>query len=444
MDAVYFLIAISLLVTVHELGHFLAARLCGVKVLRFSLGFGCALKTWRYGPDQTEWVLSLIPLGGYVKMLDEREGEVAQFERHRCFNTQPLYRRSFIVFAGPLANLLLAVVLYWGVACAGVPDLPAVLGKIDPGSRAAHAGLIEGDRVIRVSGAQVRGWGELRWQVIGRSFDKGTVSVDVMRGGTALSGLALSLGKLEIDEKGADPLAQLGIVLPEFQLDPVTGTPSPGSPAERAGFRDGDVIRKVGVHEITRWNEFVDYVQASPGRQLSIEIERGSKRLVLYVTPENIPGQAHKGRIGVPVRSSNHAGIEIQYGVIDGLGYGMQRTWSTAILSLRAMWHIVIGDLSARNISGPVSIADYAGRSASAGLDVYVQFLAMVSVSLGVLNLLPVPILDGGHLLYHAAELIRGGPLPERVEVLGQQVGMVLLACLMALALFNDFNRVFG
>lgn len=441
-----FLAAIAILVAVHELGHFLAARGCGVKVLRFSLGFGPLVFSRRFGRDGTEFALAAIPLGGYVRMLDEREAPVSPAELSRAFNTQSLGKRSLIVLAGPLANLLLAIALYCVLAWAGSRDLPARLGAVPSGSAAAQAGLQEGDLVQRIDGREVLGWSDLRWQLVQRALGEGSLALDVVRGENAIR-LDLALSNVEIDEKAPDPLQQLGLILPSPRIAPVLAKPLPGSPAEKAGLLAGDRILSVDRQPIAIWADFVTRVADAYGRELQLEIERDGRNLSLLVRPEEVPGKPGKGRIGVAVQADENYlannTIEVRYGLLGGVRHGLEQTWSTTRFSLQVMWHILSGRVSVRNVSGPVTIADYAGQSASAGLEAYLKFLAMVSISLGVLNLLPVPILDGGHLLYYALEYIRGKPLSERMEAFGQRVGMVILALLMSLAFFNDLNRVF-
>ncbi|MBS1208036.1 MAG: Membrane-associated zinc metalloprotease [Proteobacteria bacterium] len=443
----FFLLAIGILIVVHEWGHYAAARLCGVKVLRFSLGFGPQLFVRAYGPDRTEWALAAVPLGGYVKMLDEREAPVAELERHRAFNTQPLSRRAFIVAAGPLANLLLAILIYWGMACVGTRDLPATLGKVVTGSLAAQAGLVEGDQVTRVAGIDVHGLSDFKWQIINHAFDTLPVAMDVLRGNAEVTDLSLAMTGVIIDEKAPDPLLQLGINLPPARIAPVMGRPLPESPAAAAGFRDGDIIRKVGTEPISYWNEFVAIVASSPGRALQVQIEREGRLLTLVVTPEVLPGPVVRGRIGAPVRPDEdfvaRNTIEVRYGLVEGGVHAVRQTVSTARFYLQALWQIVKGRISWRNVSGPISIADAAGQSAKAGVQVYLGLIAALSVSLGVLNLLPIPILDGGHILYYVLERIRGRPLSERVEELSQRAGLAILVLLMSLAFFNDLNRVF-
>ncbi|PLK47717.1 RIP metalloprotease RseP [Uliginosibacterium sp. TH139] len=444
--ALSFLLAIAVLVAIHECGHFLAARWCGVKVLRFSLGFGPVMFSRRFGKDETEFVLAAVPLGGYVRMLDEREAPVANGELARAFNTQSVGKRSLIVLAGPLANFLLAVLVYSCLAWAGTRDLPARLGAVPAATVAAQAGLREGDVVLRVDGRDVRGWSELRARLLQNALSEEVLVLDVQRGEAELTSLNLPLAGIEIDERAADPMLQLGLVLPPPRIPPVLSKPLPASPAARAGLLAGDRILAVNAQHIEIWAEFVERIASSAGKDVLLEVQRGESVTQLTVRPEAQAGST-RGRIGVAVQTDGidlqRDSIEVRYGLFEGVFQAITQTWNTSRFSLEVMGHILTGRVSLRNISGPVTIADYAGQSASAGLDTYLRFLAMVSISLGVLNLLPVPILDGGHLLYYVIEYIRGKPLSARLEELGQRLGMIILALLMSLAFFNDLNRVF-
>ncbi len=441
-----FLLAIAILVAVHEYGHFIVARLCGIRVLRFSLGFGPQLFSMRFGADRTEFSLAAIPLGGYVRMLDEREAPVDAAERHRAFNAQSLTRRSLVVLAGPFANLLLAVLLYWGLGLAGTRDFPARLGAVPEGSPAAMAGLQAGDTILAFAGNEVRGWSDLRWQLVRHALDDEYVEVSVQQGDADARQVKLLLSGVQIEEKAADPLQQIGLVLPPAKIAPVLSRPLPGSPAETSGMLENDRVLSVDGRPVEFWADFVKLVSVSPGKPLHVRLDRGGQVLEITVTPERVEGDVPRGRVGVAVKidpeALNRDTIIVRHGIVGGLVHAVEQTWTTSTFSLKVMWNIVTGKLSVRNISGPVTIADYAGQSASAGLEPYLKFLAMVSISLGILNLLPVPVLDGGHLLYHAIEYARGRPISEAGEVFGQRLGMVFLALLMSLAFFNDINRI--
>lgn len=472
----FFLLAICILIVIHELGHFTAARLCGVKVLRFSLGFGAPLLCRRFGKDRTEWVLAAIPLGGYVKMLDLREGPVDAAEASREFTCQPVYKRFAIVAAGPVANLVLAAFLYWGLACAGSLDLPATLGEVPAGSVAAQAGLRAGDQITRFDGVRIQGWTELRWQVVQNALGDETVPLTVLRDGVPVTGLSLPIHGVTVDEKGPDPARQLGLLSPEIVFPPVIGTILSNMPAARAGFQQGDLVKQVDDHPVDSWKSFVTYVAKSPGQKLTVQVERAGRLLTLAVTPDAVSLERPRGlgtrllawfgkvsgkhaapesisapkteigRIGAALKIDKNRLAErmipIRYGFWEGAVHGVRQTVEMSLFDLHAFWSIIKGSLSWRNVSGPITIADVAGQSAELGMAAYLTMIAALSVSLGVLNLLPVPILDGGHLLYYVFECVRGKAVSERFELLGQKVGLTILVLLMSLAFFNDLNRV--
>ncbi|MDP5240516.1 RIP metalloprotease RseP [Uliginosibacterium sp. 31-16] len=440
-----FLLAIGILIVVHEFGHYLAARLCGVRVLRFSLGFGPALWTRIAGKDRTEWTLSAVPLGGYVKMLDEREASVDAHELHRAFNTQSLLKRCFIVAAGPVFNLLLAVAIYWGIACVGGRDMGPQLGRIVAGSPAAQAGLLEGDMILRFGERDTRGWSDLRWAVMRNALRTDEVTVTVRHADGGLDDVRLALSGVKIEEKAADPMQQLGLSI-RPTLPAVLGQPLPGGAGAQAGLRAGDLVRSVDGKHVQYWHELVELIAAAPRRPLLFSVERDGALVNVSVTPEGVGPAPQRGLIRVPQINDEAFFVshmtEIRYGLLAGAGYSVRHTADMAIFQLRAMWHIATGKMSWRNISGPVSIADAAGQSAKTGVDVYLGLIAALSVSLGVLNLLPIPILDGGHILYYVIERIRGRALSAAAEAFSQRVGLAILALLMSLAFFNDLNRV--
>ncbi|PKO84064.1 MAG: RIP metalloprotease RseP [Betaproteobacteria bacterium HGW-Betaproteobacteria-11] len=442
-----FILALGILVVVHEMGHYLMARACGVKVLRFAFGFGRTLCSWRIGKDQTEWAIAAFPLGGYVKMADEREGTVAAEDLPRAFNRQPLGRRALIVVAGPAANLLLAVVLYWLLFMAGMNELKPRLGAPPAGSPAAVAGVPVGALVRAVNDKPILSWQDLRWEVMRQAMDAVPLRVDVLtEEGTAASFAIDNLGiPLAAIEK--DPLGPLGLVLYRPPMPAVIGQVMPGSAAAEAGLRSGDRVLAVDGRPIREWAELSALIRTAGERSLLFDIERTGQRMQLSARPRiGEEGGVRVARLGVMVHTdgSEAAGMMtvVRYGPLEAAWRALAKTWDTAIISLRMMGRMVSGDLSWKNLSGPVTIADYAGQSAQLGLATYLSFLALISISLGVLNLLPVPILDGGHLLYYLAEFIKGGPLSERVLEIGQQIGLALLALLMAFAFYNDLTRL--
>lgn len=444
---VAFLIALGVLIVFHELGHYWVARLCGVKVLRFSVGFGRPLLVKRIGRDRTEWVLSAFPLGGYVKMLDEREAPVAPDERERAFNRQSVYRRFAIVSAGPLANFLLAVVLYWALFLNGVPGLKPLVGPVPPATPAAAAGLAEGDLVRSVDGEPVETWQDLRWALLDGAVARGRVALEIERDGAAAGTRWLDLGGVEGEDFGAEFMARLGLASYRPALKPVVGQVVAGGAGERAGVREGDRIVAIDGRATQRWDEVVDAVRASPERPLEFTLERDGVRIRLAVVPESVKdGDARIGRIGIAPKADPAAWESLtvvkRLGPAGAFGAALERTWETTVLSVKMLYRMVLGDVSWRNVSGPITIADYAGQTAQMGIAAYLGFIALVSISLGILNLLPIPMLDGGHLMYYVVEIFKGRPVSEKAMEVGQQVGMVLLFALMAFALFNDINRL--
>ncbi|MBK7812924.1 MAG: RIP metalloprotease RseP [Rhodocyclaceae bacterium] len=442
-----FIVALGVLIVVHELGHYLVARLAGVKVLRFSVGFGKPIYRRCLGVDGTEWAIGAFPLGGYVKMLDEREGEVPAAELDRAFNRQPVGWRMLIVAAGPVANLLFAVLLYWVLFIHGVDELRPMLARPPAGSVAAAAGVEEGDLVRNVSGVAVRTAQELRWQLMQGLMERQPVVLEVMTSRNEIALRRLDTSFFDVAELDADFTTQLGVQPHHPRLRPVIGAVAPGSVAEVAGLLTGDEVRAINGRAIDEWSQLVTAVKASPGKSLAMTLARGSVTVEVALVPEETSERGVRiGRIGVGVRDdpAARAGLLVRVHLAPGeaLARASIQTWETSLFSLRMIGRMLVGELSWKNISGPVTIADYAGQSARMGLDHYLKFLALISISLGVLNLLPVPILDGGHLLYYFIEVIKGGPLSERAMEIGQQVGLALLALLMAFAFYNDFNRL--
>ncbi len=442
-----FAVALAVLIIVHEFGHYLVARWCGVKVLRFSVGFGRPLWTWRSGPDQTEWVLAAFPFGGYVKMLDEREGEVPAAEAHLSFNRQSLGRRSLIVAAGPAANFLLAIVLYWVLFMQGVTELRPVLAAPAASTAAAQAAVAEGEVIRVVSGKPVATWAEVRWEVMHLALDRLPLELEVINPRGEIAFRHIATASLEPADLEGDVLRALGLTLFRPLLKPVIGSVVADAPAARAGIRAGDEIAAIDGQPVKDWSEVARRIRQVTERALEIELLRDGKRMKVAVIPMVAEEQGRRfGRIGIGVREDPAAfeamRITVAYGPLESAVRALRLTWETSALTLRMMGRMLTGDLSWKNISGPVTIADYAGQSARLGADHFLRFLALISISLGVLNLLPVPVLDGGHLLYHFAELVKGGPLSERAMEIGQQIGLSLLFLLMAFALYNDINRL--
>jgi len=442
-----FVIALGALVIVHEYGHYLVARLCGVKVLRFSIGFGLPLWKKRFGRDQTEWVVAAVPLGGYVKMLDEREGEVAPQELDRAFNRQSVWRRFAVVIAGPLANFLFAILLYWLLFMHGVQEARPVVALPQPGTPAAGAGFEPGETIRAINGEPVTSWQEVRWRMLQLALERQQVKVEVLNRNKQLNWRALDLSSFDAEQLDGDTLALIGLKLYRPEIKPVIGRIVSGSVAEQAGLQTGDLILSANGKPIFSWDALVELVRNHPGRELWLTYERGGERGELALVPQTVLQDGSTvGRIGAAAKLDQQAMDElvgvVRYGVASALAKAVEKTWDTSVFSVRMLGRMLIGQVSWKNLSGPVTIADYAGQSAQLGLVSYLSFLALISISLGVLNLLPIPLLDGGHLMYYTIEIFKGSPVSDRMMEIGQKLGLTLLLVLMAFAFYNDINRL--
>ena len=442
---VAFVVALGVLIIVHEYGHYLVARLCGVKVLRFSVGFGRTLFVKRFHPGGTEWALAALPLGGYVKMVDEREGEVAPEDRPYAFNRKSVGKRFAIVAAGPIANFLLAIALYWGLFMNGVPDARPMIAAPDPGTIAAEAGLVRGDTLRRIDNDAIEGWQDARWLLMQLAMSHSEARLEVLDREGHLSWKTLDMRRFDTNNLEGDPIARLGLRL--FRPDAVIGRAIPGGVAERAGLRAGDRIVEADGRPVRTWDEFVLAVRGHASQPLVLRITGGSGERALTLTPDAVDERGRTiGRIGAePLIDAEQAKTMftvVSHGPIDALRLAVSKTWETITFSLRMMGRMLVGEVSWRNLSGPVTIADYAGQSAQAGWTSYLVFIAIISISLGVLNLLPIPLLDGGHLLYYTVEVFKGSPVSDKVMELGQRVGLGLLLFLMVFAFYNDINRL--
>jgi regulator of sigma E protease len=444
---VAFIVALGVLIVVHEYGHYLVARLCGVKVLRFSVGFGRPLALWRRGRDRTEWVIAAIPFGGYVKMLDEREGAVAPEELHRAFNRQSVWRRLAIVIAGPAFNLAFAVLVYAGLFMYGLPEARPVLAEPPPGSVAAAAGLHSEDTVQAVEGVPITTWQELRWRVLQAALQRESLRLEVQTGRGNLAQATLDLRGYPTDEVETDALERVGLRLYRPPLEPVIGQVVAGNPAERAGLAPGDRIVRAGDKRIETWDNLVAEIRAHPGKVLQLLVESDGKTRMVELTPESVAaGEQRIGRIGaapfIPPAHAEKMLVTVRHGFFGSLAKAVAKTWDISTFSLKMLGRMLTGEVSWKHLSGPVTIADFAGQSAQAGWISYLTFLALISISLGVLNLLPIPLLDGGHLMYYAIEIVKGSPVSDRAMELGQRVGLALLLVMMAFAFYNDLNRL--
>jgi regulator of sigma E protease len=443
-----FLVAIGILVAVHEFGHYWVAKKLGFKVLRFSIGFGKPL-VMRVGKDadRTEYCIAAIPLGGYVKLLDEREGEVSPAELHRSFTRRPVLHRIAVLLAGPAMNLLFASVLYAILAMVGTEIVKPVVGQVRLDSPAAVAGLQRGDQIVRVGERSVGDTEELQIALIRQFSDDGVIPLRVRRDGSERS-LVLRVGddRRAMTEPGK-LLPGLGFDLATWNANTLVHEAPPGSAGTRAGLRAGDRLLAVDGQPVANSAEFVSMVNAAPGRDISIEVERGGERLrIVAPVPRVMEAGRAIGRLGITLQEGPRAWppglVEIhRSGPIDAALGGVAKTWEMSSLTVQMLWRIVTGQVSAKNISGPISIAEFAGISAYLGLTAFLAFLAIISVSLGVLNLMPVPLLDGGQVVYQVVEAVKGTPLSERAQLFGQQVGIALLVVLMSLAFYNDISR---
>lgn len=450
MSALYMiigtLVALGVLVTFHEFGHFWVARRCGVKVLRFSVGFGTPLLRWhdRHG---TEFVVAAIPLGGYVKMLDEREGDVPAALAGQSFNRKSVRQRIAIVAAGPIANFLLAILFFWLIAMLGTQQVRPVIGTVESGSLAASAGLVAGQEIVAIDGKPTNGWSAVNLQLVRRLGESGTLRVDVLDEGATTPrqyDIALNAWLKGADEP--DPITSLGLRPWRPAVLPVLAEIDPQGPAAAAGLKSGDTLLALDGAALADWQQVVDAVRARPDSKVSLRIERDGAQLDVPVTlARKGEGKAAGGYLGAGVKAGQWPASmlrEVSYGPLDAVGEAFSRTWNMSVLTVESLKKMLFGELSVKNLSGPITIAKVAGASAQSGIGDFLNFLAYLSISLGVLNLLPIPVLDGGHLLFYLIEWARGRPLSDRVQGWGVQIGISLVVGVMLLALINDLGRL--
>jgi regulator of sigma E protease len=438
---------LAILVAIHEYGHFWVARRCGVQVLRFSIGFGTSLFSWsdRQG---TQYSIAAIPLGGYVKMLDEREGEVPEELLDRAFNRKPVLQRIAVVSAGPLANLALAIVAYWFLFMAGETGYVPIISEVEAGSVADVAGLEAGQEIVAIDGGKTPTWQALSFRLLDRIGDTGTIRFAVKYPDSDMvyeseAGIQRWLS----EQEQPDLFGGLGISMYVPEVPPVVDEVVPGSPAQEIGLRPGDKVLRADGVTMTLWMDWVEYVRARPQQPIALEYLRGDELLQAVIVPERITDDSGEtfGRVGVGVALPEMPPEMVRSfsrGPLEALGASFIRTGELSVFTLKSIQKMLMGLISPKNLSGPITIAKVATASAKSGLDSYISFLALLSVSLGVLNLLPIPVLDGGHLLFYTVELLAGRPVPEKIQSLGYQLGLFMVLGIMMLALYNDFSRL--
>ncbi|MFM9913492.1 MAG: RIP metalloprotease RseP [Methylophilaceae bacterium] len=441
-----FVVTLAVLIVVHEYGHYIVARWCGVKVLRFSVGFGRALYTRNMNHDGTEFVIAAFPLGGYVKMLDEREEPVAEADLARAYNRQNVWKRSAIVIAGPLANLLLAVALYWALFISGVTQMKPIMGEVPPNSIAAQASMKAGELITKINGTRIISWEDARWALLQHALKGKTVEVEAVIGDEAYLH-RVDMSHLQSADFDTDVLEKMGFIPARPFMKALVGEVLPDGAAQRDGLMVNDLIRSVNGVPVPGWEAFVQHVRESANKTLSLEIERTGKMVRLELTPSaEVHGGVKLGHIGAAYRMQESELkqflTEVRYSPLSAFIHAVSKTWDTSVISLKMLGNMLLGTVSWKGVSGPITIASVAGQSAQLGWKSFIGFLALVSVSLGVLNLLPVPMLDGGHLMYHMVEILRGAPVSDAAMEIGQRVGLALLGLLMMVALYNDLSHL--
>ncbi|MFJ7883813.1 sigma E protease regulator RseP [Pseudomonas sp. NPDC096917] len=450
MSALYMivgtLVALGVLVTFHEFGHFWVARRCGVKVLRFSVGFGTPLLRW-HDRQGTEFVVAAIPLGGYVKMLDEREGDVPAEQLNQAFNRKSVGQRIAIVAAGPIANFLLAIVFFWVLAMMGSQQVRPVIGAVESGSLAAQAGLVPGQEIVSIDGEPTVGWSNVNLQLVRRLGESGSIQVLVRGPGADVeTSHQLALHDWLRGANEPDPIKSLGIRPWRPELPAILAELDPDGPAHAAGLKTGDKLLAMNGQPINDWQQVVDWVRVRPAARVVLKVERDGVAVDMpVILAARGEGEAATGYLGAGVKGVDwppEMVREVSYGPLAAIGEGAKRTWTMSVLTLDSLKKMLFGELSVKNLSGPITIAKVAGASAQSGVADFLNFLAYLSISLGVLNLLPIPVLDGGHLLFYLIEWARGRPLSERVQGWGMQIGISLVVGVMLLALVNDLGRL--
>ena len=445
-----FVVSIGLLITFHEFGHFWVARLFDVKVLRFSIGFGRSIFTKVFGNDRTEFTIGIFPLGGYVKMLDDREGKIKDEEREREFNGKPVWQRFCIVLAGPIFNFIFAIIVYSIVYFVGINALKPIVGNVEPFSISAKSGFVEGQQILAVNDKTTPTWVTVHDAFISNIISENIVSIDVVDINGVKQTFDLNLSDISIDEMVEGKLLnRIGLGVVKFKLPAIIGEVQKNSPAETNGLLKNDRIVSINSNLIDSWEELVEIIKASPDKDLNVEILREETLVNIQLKPESYQlNDENIGRIGVGPAINDgfydyYFTLE-QYSLHLAILRAFQKTWEMSVLTLKVLAKMITGDASVKNLSGPITIAEYAGQQAGIGITAFLTFLAIVSISLGVLNLLPIPLLDGGHLVYYVIEFVTGRPVSDSIQITGQQIGLFLLLGLMGLALYNDFVRLLG
>ncbi|MEJ2275188.1 MAG: RIP metalloprotease RseP [Woeseiaceae bacterium] len=440
-----FVVAISLLVAIHEFGHYIVGRWAGMKVLRFSIGFGKPIWSRRGGKDDTEYCIASIPLGGYVRFLDSREGPVAPEDQGRAFNHRPIAQRIAVLFAGPLFNFLFAILAYWVLFMPGVMVLKPAIGAVEPDSYADRAGLEFGDKITAVDGQEVNDWETALVAILDTMVATGSVplSIEDQRGSQRRATIEVGSDATRLTEPG---VLFDGLGFEIWQPPAVIGGLTAGKAAERAGLAPGDRITAIDDEPVQSWNDLLAIVQSRPGEAVDVDyVRNGTAASVDLVLGEDGTGDDRRGVIGIDLANTWEDFYFLRtYSPVESLSAAVDKTWTSTLFTVRMLGRMVTGDVSIKNISGPINIAQFAGESAERGFSYFLGFLAIISISLGVLNLLPIPVLDGGQIVYQLAELVKGSPLTERAQILGQQIGILALLLLMSFAFYNDIARILG
>lgn len=446
-----FILTLGILVTVHEYGHFQVARWCGVNVLKFSVGFGKPLWSKKIGRDQTEFVIASIPLGGYVKMLGEEPSSDSENssgqDMSRAFNQQSVTKRMAIVLAGPFANLLLAVILYWALFLTGTVGIKPFIGDVPENSAAAASQIHAGDMIQKINGKDVATWQDVRWLLLNESLKNNSVEIQVVDANQQIHLHQIAMTDVNYDDANVDVLQKLGLTVYQPKVAARIGKIIKNSPADAAGLEVGDLVLAINDKEITDWEAMVEEVKLHPAKTLELLVERDANKYRLNITPDEARENGKTiGRIGAGFKAEpaqlDQYFVTQHFTIIEALAKSVEKTWETSVFSLKMLGNMLLGNVSWKGMSGPVTIASYAGQSANMGVKVFIGFLALVSISIGILNLLPIPILDGGHFMYYMVEFFTGKPVSEAVINIGQRVGFFILGWMMVLALYNDMNRL--